>query len=451
MDTTKLLIAAVVGLCLILWQGINRTTIAAILVSLLFSSFTITLIKGASQSHIGIAHSGVELTAASLLIIVALLAYSLVFRRFPVPWMALPFVVYSLFAVMFIWGGTTAQWSGVFLVIVAIAAFALGIVGGKSISFESRTAGFLLFLVAAVVAIEVIVVLLQFAGVSIFPMDGRIAKLMGTRTNGTFEHPANLGKALVFLSVLVLPFLRSASRVRTGVASVTLAATLIPLVLSGGRANLIAYVGMLAVWFWFNRPRLSGRIRIFAIVAAVIAGAAVTTSVIVRMLEQGSLGERDHFIEVALAQIGRTPWFGVGLNNYLDAVGPYDKLTSQGWPVHNIFLHMAVETGIIGAILFFGPLIWSFIIAFRMRRVGGNQETMARAYLALLPVVLSIGFTGWALLSNSELYLWFLISGFFIGQLSRDRWERKVSKRFDGLLNGVNIPQLRLGLGRDAK
>ena len=57
---------------------------------------------------------------------------------------------------------------------------------------------------------------------------------------------------------------------------------------------------------------------------------------------------------VALAIWGDHLFFGFGVGNYMDALNDYNKPGVMDLPVHNAFLWIAAETGLLGVIAFFG-------------------------------------------------------------------------------------------------
>ena len=75
-----------------------------------------------------------------------------------------------------------------------------------------------------------------------------------------------------------------------------------------------------------------------------------------------SLYDRSLYIEQAKSLITNHPFIGSGLGNYTRAVQQNDTAIHQIWyyqPVHNIFLLITAEIGVIGIVLFF---IFLFIV-----------------------------------------------------------------------------------------
>jgi O-antigen ligase len=123
-------------------------------------------------------------------------------------------------------------------------------------------------------------------------------------------------------------------------------------------------------------------------------------------------------MEVALLQFADTPWFGVGPANYVRVVGMRDALTAEGWPVHNAFMLQIVELGIIGALLFFLPLLYMFVRSILAMRLVSRQGDYARAVVAYLPAFVLISWTGWGMLAPGMAALLFFCLAFSMQQVT---------------------------------
>jgi len=99
-----------------------------------------------------------------------------------------------------------------------------------------------------------------------------------------------------------------------------------------------------------------------------------------------SVTERTTLIAAAWQMISSHPFFGVGLHNFLPALAPIQKpapLNLYLQPVHNIFMLVAAETGIIGLLgflLMLGATVWHL-------RTKHANKTM----LILLAVIITTG------------------------------------------------------------
>lgn len=97
-----------------------------------------------------------------------------------------------------------------------------------------------------------------------------------------------------------------------------------------------------------------------------------------------ALVQRLHLNQTALEMIKQSPIIGVGLNNFIPRLPDFwPKLTTTRFlqPVHNIFLLVAAETGLIGLLIF----LWFLILTFKKLLITNNQSliTALSAILAL--------------------------------------------------------------------
>jgi hypothetical protein len=154
-------------------------------------------------------------------------------------------------------------------------------------------------------------------------------------------------------------------------------------------------------------------------------------SIYTRLTEDdgGAAYSRVPLIQVAAAMIEDNPVLGVGLNSYESAMRRYDETAEKitdgfDWPVHNIFLHMAAETGVPGLLLFLA------LICFALRqgwRVYRSQDPFLSALAAGLIVgLLAFLWTGFkepGSLGGGILRFSFLFCGLLI---AASRASRKV-------------------------
>ncbi|EKE15617.1 MAG: hypothetical protein ACD_11C00116G0004 [uncultured bacterium] len=90
-------------------------------------------------------------------------------------------------------------------------------------------------------------------------------------------------------------------------------------------------------------------------------------------LEQKSFSDRSEYVLQSKEIIKENFWLGVGAGNYTSAVfekNPHKQIW-QIQPVHNIFLLVWSELGIVGLILFLGVLFFSAQTAFRLGWTSG--------------------------------------------------------------------------------
>jgi O-antigen ligase len=247
-------------------------------------------------------------------------------------------------------------------------------------------------------------------------MPPALAALMGHRVNGTTTHPDNLGKILLLILILCLGLMgtKDARARRFLWGAVVL--LFIPLGLSEGRANLLAALTAVVFWALLSGRRRSAAIRLGIPLAAILVVLPFASAIATRIQEDPNGGPRAGLTAAALEQIDRQPW-GIGPNSYVSVVSAYDSVTALGYPVHNTFLLTTAELGILGAILFWLPVVGLVIAAWMNRKSTGFVGSFAIAIVASAPGLYVVNASGWAILSGPLLPLWFLICGLAYSQL----------------------------------
>jgi O-antigen ligase len=145
-----------------------------------------------------------------------------------------------------------------------------------------------------------------------------------------------------------------------------------------------------------------------ALLVAILAFAFIITPALDRLEEttptEQAFTQRIDLIKNALTLITAHPLFGVGLGNYLPSVSGFQKplpSTLYIQPVHNIFLLLLSEIGIIGLL---------FILAFLFKtyqRLYGMQDGRKNSLLIVISVILILGLFDhyWLTLQQNQLFL----------------------------------------------
>jgi O-Antigen ligase len=389
--------------------------------------------------HVGIAQSIPALTTYTALLLG--IAYVLLLRRLRRPRVrSLPisvFVFLGFLAVAFgtIWRGTDEQLAGALQLGLGFCAWFVGGQLGPVILDDNRHVRWIAGTIAGLVGIETLVTLLQRAGVRIIPMKPALAVLMGHRTNGTTNHPDNLGKILLLLLVLSLGLMGTADARARRMLWIAVVLMFIPLGLSEGRANILAALTTVVFWAILSGRRRPAAIRVGVPLIVVLVFLPFAGAITKRIAEDPNGGPRAGLAATAVEQIHRDPW-GVGPNSYVSVVSAYNPVTAIGYPVHNTFLLTAAELGILGAILFWLPVAGLIAVAWIARKRPGFAGSFAIAILASAPGLYVINATGWAILSNQLFPLWFLICGIAYSQFGSAGWflrDRRVPRFVAGL------------------
>jgi len=83
------------------------------------------------------------------------------------------------------------------------------------------------------------------------------------------------------------------------------------------------------------------------------------------------ISERLYLIDIAKTLVIKNPIFGIGVNNFILEIPKYISYEKSGWllqPVHNIFIRILVETGMLGLILFFIMIYKSLFEALKTKK-----------------------------------------------------------------------------------
>ena len=138
-------------------------------------------------------------------------------------------------------------------------------------------------------------------------------------------------------------------------------------------------------------------------------------------------------MDVAFEMIKSNPIIGVGLNNYTEVHHNYDigvdKITQYyPVPVHNIYLQLAAEIGILGLLFFLGFIGHIFIrgILF-IKRDKGLSETVLIGILGGITGFLINGLVENSSLGNYYLLTLWSFSGIAVGIIEQKKWDRELS------------------------
>lgn len=422
-------VAALTLLLLFIRLGAMRTIIALLLVSL--ALLPIQVLGSSEQTfHVGIASPTPELRTFAVAIVVSTMIL-LAVGRIPDLRMYLPLIVWLLLNWAFVWEQSDLRLSGLIQYLVGLGAWAVAVTLGrdaKSGSFQRM----IVYLVFAIVLANALVAVLQAAGLPINTLSTADSSILGSRVNGLSNHPNNLGKNLLLLSVLVLPFSESTdARVRK-LAVASIAVSFLPLILAQGRTNLVALSILVLIWVIVNPILAVGR-KAGILLGILVVALAASGVVIARFEEDPEGGVRGTIINFAYAVIHTYPVTGVGPNAYVYANSP---LTGSYIPVHNSFLLAAAEIGIPGAVLLISPAIIVVIVAW-MRRRDVSVGSYARAVVASAVPVALVGYTGWGMLGTSIFALAMAVYGFLWGSMQGPRPSKDLRAR------GVTAAQIR--------
>jgi len=200
-------------------------------------------------------------------------------------------------------------------------------------------------------------------GVATFFVDGY--KLM--RAYGTTPHP-NVLAVFLFAAIFFLYFLYiqpKTKKITRVILMSALAVLLLALILTFSRAVIITFFGSTLVFLGvsFFRSGFRSKFRIIALLLLIV----VYTSVIMFVLwpeisgrffstspQEQAVTLRIYYNKIAVSTISENPFLGLGMGNFVwHLVNNYQL--KEFWlyqPVHNLYLLITSEVGIVGIILF---------------------------------------------------------------------------------------------------
>lgn len=408
MNTVDLLLVAMLVVLASILMASAKFRLLPLLGAVVLSAFVYPRgVLGASALdgiHVGIAAPSPRVMTYSIAFAVVMLTCLAVGRRtggLAAP--VVPLIVFVSIWGLFVWDSTGAVHSGIVHILTGCVGWIVGLLLAAEIEKHPRGMKLLAGAVVGLILLQAAVTIAQTAGVPMFESTSVIiedAALEG-RASGTLGHPSTVGKVVFLMAMVLLPLGAHQDRGVRVTARLGFLASLIPLLLSGGRANAAAVLATVACFVvldpgasrWGNRWKV--------MYGALVVG-AVSGSYWVQRFAEGEDGSfRRRFNETAWQYIQMSDWWrGAGPNSYVSAVGPLDPLAAQGWVVHNFALLAAVELGFIGALLICWPFVYAVGRAWRRRRQLGHSGAFARAVVAAFPGLLLITMTGWGMMSG---------------------------------------------------
>lgn len=232
------------------------------------------------------------------------------------------------------------------------------------------------------------------------------------RPYATFPHPNVLAGFLLVSLVLLGARLSTPSNRQEKILIVSaLLAGTVALVVTMSRIPILLWTGVLLFCGWHVRHTSRQKnIAVFSLLV-VIGGVALWSSFLDRFLGfsliESSVIQREQLVKQSVTLIANNPLLGVGLKHFLISL-PYSPLTSQLFqPVHNIFLLLTVEVGVIGLSIF----VWFLYKTYRVVIQQQRPERLLK--LLLVSLVLSIGFFDHYFLTLQQgLFIFSLILGY---------------------------------------
>ncbi len=214
----------------------------------------------------------------------------------------------------------------------------------------------------------------EIAGVAKIIVD----KIALIRAYGTLPHP-NLLAVFLFLSIFSLYFLwlkEDSFFIKDCLKLTVFGFLLATLWLTFSRLIIVTFILaslLFFIWTYFKKPRLHKKITgllilfiVFCSLFTFLLWPEISARLSVSLTEQ-AVSLRAFYNQTALSIIKEQPWLGVGLGNFVWQIRKMLSLLA-GWlhqPVHNVYLLIASEMGLIGLVIF---LVFIFQLLREIRR-----------------------------------------------------------------------------------
>lgn len=254
-----------------------------------------------------------------------------------------------------------------------------------------------------------------------------------SRASGTFIHPQFLATLTGPIGLLALSFaIQLTERRWRAISLAAMSAAFLAVVLSQSRSAILSAAIAAALLIGFNvwRGRISWRIP----AAAVLVAALVVVQyrpVLGRFVDAAGTGQlqseiqaRTEMNELALRMFEASPTGGLGLNTYVIEMRRYDVygLTYDNFAVHNWYLLVLAETGIIGLLGALVLLAGLFLTAIRLARTRDRiGVAVAGGALAMYVFFLVEELFSFSLREDASLQIFWLVAGLALACLRMAR------------------------------
>ena len=216
------------------------------------------------------------------------------------------------------------------------------------------------------------------------------------RSSGTFSHP-NVFAGFLTASLMISYYCFSSAKKKwgKGIISILILMEVLTLFLTFSRAGMIAWILGTTTWFGiilFKRAEDNHGNKSLLSLSLVIFGALLPTLALLfnQLLDRGGVfnyntlvrasdAGRMAYQKAAIEMIKENPLLGVGYNCYSLSPAANSK---TGW-VHNIYLLIGAEMGLIGLVLF-GLFLFSLIYPFIRNKIDLFSTTLLSIFIGFL-------------------------------------------------------------------
>ena len=237
----------------------------------------------------------------------------------------------------------------------------------------------------------------QTPGIANASINGELA----LRPYATFSHPNVLSGFLVISMLYLLLFYK---KNKYGIFFLFSGIVLgsIALLLSLSTVSILLWIITLVLLFGspifekYKKNKISKKIAVMFLVAVIIVFSAglffvsphVFERVISTRASEESVVQREELVNSSLEMFYKNPVLGVGINNFYGNLN-FSKFSNKPLliqPVHNIYLLVLSETGLIGLAFF----VYMFLFTFRFLFKKGLKKTRYLFYILLIVVIIGM-------------------------------------------------------------
>lgn len=255
----------------------------------------------------------------------------------------------------------------------------------------------------------------QTPGIALFDFFGQ----QRLRAYSTFSHPNSFAGFLLAggLTVLAFPsFVRNHWRLA---ALIVFTAAALILSFSRSAWSSLFVIGFLFLTILNPKGKIKNKTLLLValiVVASFLLAAFGERMVNVGFSKQTNVSERLFLAKTSGVIASKNPAFGVGLNNFIPTLSGFKGQSSVVWqlqPVHNIFLLLFSETGLLGLLLFL------FLIKKTVEAVDVEQKSRS-LILPLLAIIITGFFDHyWLTLQQNQMLFAFIVGLIFRGTTGR--------------------------------
>lgn len=304
-----------------------------------------------------------------------------------------------------------------------------------------RQVGMVLAGLGAFATIEVAVILMQWKTGGVLGLEFLgVPKELGERVTdtaslgrpfGTIIHPVFMGAVMSAIGLMALSF---ALGRRNGLARtagwLTLAASMGAMYISHTRAAMVAFVavGAWVVWGSWRRGEVTtAQLKRVALVG--LACFVVALPILIPKFEENfgtghfyeEIDSRQQLNIIGLHMWTDHPFVGVGLNNFEQVMGPYQRqgIIFFNNPVHNLYLLYLAETGLVGFVGFLITCAGAVYPAFRLARASDPFLRSVGRGVAAAAIFFGVEeLLGFSLRQDIPLALFWLLAGLAVAGLN---------------------------------